>query len=279
MASITITRNTTLSDSAEKFEFHNLIDTATLAISNIVNADVDGAAAIADSKLATITTAGKVNTSALTITSEAQGDIAYYNGSAWTRLGAGTDGQILRTNGTSANPSWDGIWNTAEYSKLEQNVLVNAFRIAINGSLVKFNMVDGIMDEFEDESGVDTGNCANQSYDSSNDLYTASGGDMTLISEQTVAEAAPDDARIVLFEEDVDSITVNTDIKAYVSRDDGTTFTQVTLADEGDYASSKRVLTGTVDISAQPSDTDMVWKVTSHNSNNFKLHGVGLFWD
>jgi len=36
----------------------------------------------------------------------AQGDVLYYNGTAWVRLGAGTSGQYLKTNGASANPSW-----------------------------------------------------------------------------------------------------------------------------------------------------------------------------
>lgn len=36
----------------------------------------------------------------------AQGDILYRNGTVWTRLGAGTSGQVLQTNGAAANPSW-----------------------------------------------------------------------------------------------------------------------------------------------------------------------------
>ena len=36
----------------------------------------------------------------------AQGDVLYHNGTAWTRLAAGTSGQVLKTNGTGANPSW-----------------------------------------------------------------------------------------------------------------------------------------------------------------------------
>jgi hypothetical protein len=39
----------------------------------------------------------------------AQGDILYYNGSAWTDLGAGTSGYFLETQGTSANPQWAAI--------------------------------------------------------------------------------------------------------------------------------------------------------------------------
>ncbi|MDR3561260.1 MAG: hypothetical protein P4N59_07470 [Negativicutes bacterium] len=38
--------------------------------------------------------------------SSAQGDILYNNGTAWTRLAAGTSGQYLQTQGASANPQW-----------------------------------------------------------------------------------------------------------------------------------------------------------------------------
>lgn len=40
------------------------------------------------------------------IGSVAQGDILYRDSSAWTRLGAGTSGQFLKTQGASANPLW-----------------------------------------------------------------------------------------------------------------------------------------------------------------------------
>ena len=101
---------------------------------------------------------------------------------------------------------------------------------------------------------------------------------MTLISQSETAEAQPDTARIVLFEEDVDSITLQTDLKAYVSRDGGTTYTQVTLSDEGDYGSGKRILTGTVDISGQPSGTSMKYRIETLNTKKLKLHGVGELW-
>ena len=39
--------------------------------------------------------------------SEAQGDVLYYNGSAWTRLAAGDSGKFLKTQGAAANPMWD----------------------------------------------------------------------------------------------------------------------------------------------------------------------------
>jgi len=36
----------------------------------------------------------------------AQGDVAYFDGTAWARLAAGTLGQGLKTGGSGANPSW-----------------------------------------------------------------------------------------------------------------------------------------------------------------------------
>jgi len=44
--------------------------------------------------------------------SVAQGDILYYNGSVWARLGAGTSGQFLKTNGAGANPAWANATST-----------------------------------------------------------------------------------------------------------------------------------------------------------------------
>jgi hypothetical protein len=39
----------------------------------------------------------------------AQGDVLYYNGTSWVRLGAGTSGQFLKTNGAGANPAWSTV--------------------------------------------------------------------------------------------------------------------------------------------------------------------------
>lgn len=53
------------------------------------------------------TTGGK-NITELTGT---QGDVLYHNGTSWQKLAAGTAGQVLRTNGAGANPSW---WTPAD---------------------------------------------------------------------------------------------------------------------------------------------------------------------
>jgi hypothetical protein len=59
----TITHSGTLPDSSNKTDFYSIIDNAT--ITSIVNADIAAGAAIADSKLAAITTTNKVNRSAI----------------------------------------------------------------------------------------------------------------------------------------------------------------------------------------------------------------------
>jgi len=102
---------------------------------------------------------------------------------------------------------------------------------------------------------------------------------MTLISNSFTAEAQADTARIVLFQEDVDSVTLNTDLIASLSRDGGTTFTAVTLVDEGNYESGRRILSASIDISGQPSGTSMEYKIETANNKDLKIHGTGLSWD
>lgn len=103
-------------------------------------------------------------------------------------------------------------------------------------------------------------------------------GNINLISNSTEAEAEPDDVRMVIMEEDVDACTLNTDILAYASRDNGSNWVQATLSDEGDYGSGKRILVGTADISGQASDQTIKWKIVTANNKDCKFHGVGLLW-
>lgn len=59
------------------------------------------------------TTWGNVDGTAISIASQAQGDILYYSGTAWVRLAAGTANQFLQTKGAAQNPVWaTGITTT-----------------------------------------------------------------------------------------------------------------------------------------------------------------------
>jgi hypothetical protein len=113
---------------------------------------------------------------------------------------------------------------------------------------------------------------------------TASGGDLTLQSTDVSAVAEPDYGEFVtLIENAYGTATLNTDIKGYISRDSGTTFTQGTLANEGSWGTNKQI-TGfhDLDISAQPSGTSMCYKITTHNqsigSKETRIYATSLGW-
>ena len=74
-------------------KLHTLIDSGS--ISNIVNADINANASIVDTKLAQITTTGKVNVTSFAATSQVRGDILYFNGTNWARLAKGSVSQVL----------------------------------------------------------------------------------------------------------------------------------------------------------------------------------------
>jgi len=101
----------------------------------------------------------------------------------------------------------------------------------------------------------------------------------TIISTAFAAGSVPTSSRIVVFEENVGTPTLNTDIIASISRNGGSNFTTATLSDSGYVtgSSGQRILTGTATISGQPSGQSMRWKLALAN-NTVKIHGVALQW-
>jgi len=57
-------------------------------------------------------------------------------------------------------------------AKNTQNVALLGFKMAIQDGLTVFNLVDGIVDEFNDETGIDTTENVTSKYDSSADSYS-----------------------------------------------------------------------------------------------------------
>jgi len=100
-----------------------------------------------------------------------------------------------------------------------------------------------------------------------------------IVSNAFTSTSVATTSRIVVFEENIDTPTLNTDIIASVSRDGGTTFTNATLTDSGYVtgSSGQRILTGQATISGQPSGQSMRWKLALAN-NQVKIHGVSLSW-
>jgi hypothetical protein len=114
------------------------------------------------------------------------------------------------------------------------------------------------------------------------DTFTAAGGDLTLQSVATTASASPSKTDIVIMIEDNEgTATINTDLKAYTSKD-GSTFTEHTLVDEGTWGTDKRVFAAHDVTPGGSSGTSMKWKITTHNqsagSKETYVHGVSLGW-
>jgi len=109
--------------------------------------------------------------------------------------------------------------------------------------------------------------------------------DLTLQSVDSTALSAPSTADFIMLIEDASgTATLNTDVKAFISRDSGSNFTQGTLVDEGTWgASTKRIVAfHNLDISSQPSGTSICYKVTTHNqasgSKVTRIHAVSHGW-
>ena len=114
-------------------------------------------------------------------------------------------------------------------------------------------------------------------------LTNSSVSNMTAVSNPVTAQSAPTKTDFVmLMENGAGTATLNTDIKAYVSRDGGTTFTQGTLVDEGTYATNTKILAfHDLDISSQPSGTSMVYKIETLNQSASKstfIKATSLGW-
>ena len=106
----------------------------------------------------------------------------------------------------------------------------------------------------------------------------------TLQSTDRTASSVPTKADFVaLIENHIGTAVLNTDIKAYISRDSGTTFTQGTLVDEGTWGTNKKIVAfHDLDISSQPSGTAMCYKVEFANqaegSKETRINAVSYGW-
>jgi hypothetical protein len=105
---------------------------------------------------------------------------------------------------------------------------------------------------------------------------------MTLISNATTAEAVATKGDLVMtYTDGAGTAVVNTDIKGWVSRDNGANYTQFTLTDDGTTGGHTILTDHDLDISAQPSGTSMRYKITTHNQSAAKqtrIQAVSLGW-
>ena len=107
---------------------------------------------------------------------------------------------------------------------------------------------------------------------------------LTLQSNATTAESAPTTGDIVMLITDNGGTpaVINTDIKAYISRN-GSAFTSaVTLVDKGNWGTNKRILVANnVDLSGITTGTSMKYKIETLNQTSSKytyIDAVSLAW-
>ena len=90
----------------------NAIDSTRVDNGQITSLDIKDAGINTGDLANSAVTGAKIAANTITgdkiaLGSDAQGDVMYYNGTDWVRLGAGTTGQVLHTQGAGANPIWD----------------------------------------------------------------------------------------------------------------------------------------------------------------------------
>src|SRR6056300_1414656 len=143
----------------------------------IVNADINACAAISDTKLGTISTACKVATSA-----------------------------ISQPGSSSVYLAGDGSWGAIDTSQQDTNafnISLLGFKMAVNEGLTVFNLIDGVVDEFNDESGTDEAEGSNDLYCATSDYYSnqalvpapiSAGFSLTTITEPDTSTAGTNPA-------------------------------------------------------------------------------------
>ena len=109
------------------------------------------------------------------------------------------------------------------------------------------------------------------------------GANMTLVSTAQTAQAQPTKGDVVLtYTNGTGTTTLDTDLIASVSRDNGTTYTAAPLTLQGTTGGHNIATAHDVVISGQPAGTSMRWKVVTANqssaSKTTRIQAVSLGW-
>ena len=215
---------------------------------------------------------------------------------SWNQLDSGVDRSNYTCSWTPSINTWYHIEFVRSGSSplyifidgVSQAVTENTAwgTIANLGSTLRIGFVEGhaaYLDGWMDETRIIKGTAAHTSnFTPPVSEYTnGTIANMTLQSNGfTPQYTSPNQALLMLQEQDVSAITLNTDLKGWVSVDNEDTWNQITLLDYGYYTSTThRILAGTVDTSAATTGNSVRWKVTTHNNKDLNIHGVGLTWE
>lgn len=100
---------------------------------------------------------------------------------------------------------------------------------------------------------------------------------MTLISTNETAYTDPGEGRLICMIEPVDAITINTDVKGYISENGGTNWEEDTLTDETVTNGTTKVFAGSVNITDRNGVT-MARKLQFFNNKNARVRAWTQYW-
>ena len=186
----------------------------------------------------------------------------------------------------SIDGSGGGIASVEELNRFAYTSAFAHFRLSqlMNSSF--FQMEDGFMDWLDDESYIDLANCVNQNYVNwfstvfyyTPDLLAFVPQNMVLESISVDSNGVSDAARFIALIEEVDAITLNTDLKVSVSRDGGITWTEGVLEVEGNLNNNFKVVVCDVTLNSQPEDLHLRYKIETLNNKAVKIFSTALSW-
>ena len=103
-----------------------------------------------------------------------------------SNLASGTVGSARMGSGTASSSTilyGDGTWKaepSTDTSGLQDDIALLGFKVAANGSLARYNLVDQSIDAFEDASGVDASASTNEVRNASKYYYGETTGTPTI---------------------------------------------------------------------------------------------------
>ena len=155
-----------------------------------------------------------------------------------------------------------------------------AIHILYGGTYTNNGTVDANKGEFTG-GGMGAGSAGNGGVNAAQ-VSADAFNNMTLQSNVYTAQADPTTIRVMMDEyTSVGSATLDTDIKAYASRDSGTTWTQTPLVSQATIDTNHRFLSGSADVSGQPAGANIKYKIETLNqsvSKQTRVYGTSMAW-